>query len=505
MSRTPFMQLLRRALAKADHDSSRRLFLRNAALTGAVLSVPSILSGCIRPSEINVDHSVRVAVVGGGLAGLHAAWLLRNSGVNVDVYEGSRRLGGRMLTARDLLVQGSWTELGGEFIDSGHGDMLNLADAFAIDLIDTESRRISANDTFFFHGQHFTMDDIVREISPFLDRIHDDVSRLPLSMRDLKDSPAKALDFTSLESYLASLGISGWIRSFIEVAFVTENGLELTEQSALNFITMVSTDATDGHFHAFGASDERFVVKGGVQQITDRLASDLRKSTHTGHTLTRVQEAGSKYILTFRTDTTSVDVLADHVVLALPFTTLRSVVLNVEMPEIKKRAINELHYGTNGKILIGFEEAHWKNGDHNGSMLTDLPLQLVWDNTYLHDVKGAGLTMYYGGSTSRIIGNMTKDKAVDMMMENLQTVWPEMAGVRRGRAERMHWPTQPFVQASYSTYGPGQWTEFFGVEGASVGNLHFAGEHCSEQHKGYMNGAAETGRYAAEKILATMA
>ncbi|MBK7032983.1 MAG: FAD-dependent oxidoreductase [Ignavibacteria bacterium] len=41
--------------------------------------------------------------------------------------------------------------------------------------------------------------------------------------------------------------------------------------------------------------------------------------------------------------------------------------------------------------------------------------------------------------------------------------------------------------------------------GESVGNLHFAGEHCSLQHKGYMNGAAETGRYAAEKILAAMA
>lgn len=499
------MQLLRRALAKADHDSSRRTFLRNAAMAGAALSVPSVLSGCLRPSDINVDHSVRVAIVGGGLAGLHAAWLLRNRGVNVDVYEGSRRLGGRVLTARDLLVQGTWTELGGEFIDSGHGDMLSLAKTFGIELIDTESTRLGSDDTFYFHGQHYTMDDVVREISPFLERIHDDVGRLPLSLRDLKESPAKSLDSTSLESYLVSLGVSGWIRSFIEVAFVTENGLELGEQSALNFITMVSTDATDGNFHAFGASDERFVVKGGVQQITDRLAEGLQKSIHTGHMLSRVQETGSKYMLTFRTDTTSVDVLADHVVLALPFTMLRDVALNVEMPEIKKRAISELRYGTNGKVLIGFEEPYWRKGDHNGSMLTDLPLQLVWDNTYLHDVKGAGLTMFYGGSMSRIIGGMTKDKAADMMMENLQTVWPELSGVRRGRAERMHWPTQPFVQASYSAYGPGQWTDFFGVEGASVGNLHFAGEHCSEQHKGYMNGAAETGRYAAEKILATMA
>jgi monoamine oxidase len=34
-----------------------------------------------------------------------------------------------------------------------------------------------------------------------------------------------------------------------------------------------------------------------------------------------------------------------------------------------------------------------------------------------------------------------------------------------------------------------------------VGNILFAGEHCSNDHFGYMNGAAETGRLAAESIL----
>jgi monoamine oxidase len=65
----------------------------------------------------------------------------------------------------------------------------------------------------------------------------------------------------------------------------------------------------------------------------------------------------------------------------------------------------------------------------------------------------------------------------------------------------MDWPTQPFVMASYSAFGPGQWTDFYGVAGDPVGKLHFAGEHCSLNHQGYLNGAAETGRIAAERIL----
>jgi monoamine oxidase len=33
-----------------------------------------------------------------------------------------------------------------------------------------------------------------------------------------------------------------------------------------------------------------------------------------------------------------------------------------------------------------------------------------------------------------------------------------------------------------------------------VGNLFFAGEHCSSYFLGFMNGAAETGRMAAEAV-----
>jgi monoamine oxidase len=37
-----------------------------------------------------------------------------------------------------------------------------------------------------------------------------------------------------------------------------------------------------------------------------------------------------------------------------------------------------------------------------------------------------------------------------------------------------------------------------------VGNLFFAGEHCSAWYQGYMNGAVETGRMAAEEMQAAL-
>ncbi len=49
----------------------------------------------------------RVAIVGAGLAGLHAAYRLLQAGVRAQVYEASTRVGGRMFTARSLYAPGA--------------------------------------------------------------------------------------------------------------------------------------------------------------------------------------------------------------------------------------------------------------------------------------------------------------------------------------------------------------------------------------------------------------
>ncbi|HUP58200.1 MAG TPA: FAD-dependent oxidoreductase, partial [Bdellovibrionota bacterium] len=79
----------------------------------------------------------------------------------------------------------------------------------------------------------------------------------------------------------------------------------------------------------------------------------------------------------------------------------------------------------------------------------------------------------------------------------------------------MIWTNDPFTRGSYLAYGPGQWTSMSGLEGApltyagtdapasraSEWTVFFAGEHCSSEFQGFMNGGAQTGRLAAQRIL----
>ena len=87
-------------------------------------------------------------------------------------------------------------------------------------------------------------------------------------------------------------------------------------------------------------------------------------------------------------------------------------------------------------------------------------------------------------------------------MPSINRVYPGASHQTNGRAGRAQWSENVFVQGSYSTYGVGEFTAFGGAQFFPVGNLHFAGEHCGYPFYGFMNGAATTGRLAAQDVLA---
>ena len=72
----------------------------------------------------------RVIVVGGGIAGLGAAWALQQAGIDVSVLEAEDEPGGRM---RSRQWNGAWIDLGAEFITSNDEGLRQLAVDVGID------------------------------------------------------------------------------------------------------------------------------------------------------------------------------------------------------------------------------------------------------------------------------------------------------------------------------------------------------------------------------------
>lgn len=517
MSRTPLFRVLRRsrrlasvslrtgqsprevAEAWADRKVTRRRFLG----TGAAAAASAALWDC-RSLPGASPSPVEVVIVGAGIAGLTAAYRLRQANVPVRVFEAQGRAGGRMYSLRDHFADGQVVELGGELIDTPHERIRALAEELQIPLDDlTEPDPAKARETWFFEGQARTEADIVEAFRPVAARIEADLATLGGDGDVTHEAPngGERLDGMSIAQWLDGAGVSGWFRRLLDVAYTTEYGLPTDRQSALNFLLMI--DPNPEPFKIFGESDERFHVQGGNDRIVSTLAERLGSAVETGVRLEALTaRADGSLLCELRREGRSETLVASQVLLALPFTLLRDVRLNVEMPAAKREAIRELGYGTNAKLMVGFTERFWRQAGANGSVLTDLPFQLTWETSRGQEGRAGILTNFTGGAHGIAVGQGTAAAQALSLVNDLDRLFPGASNHRQGMKEvRFHWPTNPFTRGSYASYLTGQWTALRGVEGQSVGNLHFAGEHCSLEAQGFMEGGCETGEAAARAIL----
>lgn len=491
-----------------EHTLSRRRFLERAAATSAVAAATLAVPGCRATRGSGSPRSTpRVVIVGGGIAGLNAAYQLRRSGLRATVYEASARTGGRMFSSTGLLAPGVVTELGGEFIDSQHRDLLSLTRRFRLPLLDMQDRSEEdlIQEACFFQGRHWSSTEVVDAFRPLVARLEHDRAVWEQVADPRRPGPdAAALDATPLADYLDRIGASGFIRDLLDVAYLTEYGLECGEQSALNLVSLIGTDLSGETLQLFGDSDERFKIRGGNQRITDELAVRLDGQVQLGHRLTAVENHDSSVTLHFDVDGRGAvsQVVADFAILTVPFTLLRVVECRGEWPEIKRRAIAELGYGTNAKLFVGQSHRPWRQSGFAGNVFSDQGFQLAWDHSRLQGATAAGLTLYSGGRAGLEVGASAPEDHVTRLLPGVDRAFPGVIAARHGVAHRFHWPTHPFTRGSYSCYRPGQWTSLAGTEELPVGRILFAGEHCSRDFQGFMNGAAESGRIAAANLLA---
>lgn len=485
---------LRRERAQFD----RRTFLHlSAGAAGAAM-----LTAC------GGDLEQRVAIVGGGMAGLHCAYRLKRLGVKAQVYEASARVGGRMFTERTRFPQGQHCELGGELIDTGHLTMHDLAEELEIELLDYNqddpdlSRLVS-----FFDGRRLTEEEILQGFEPIAQSIDAALG----TFEDPEEyityrtpNGAQQLDQLSLRAWMDSVDIppANPARRLIELAYIGEFGLETDICNSLNLLTFISTDTT--RLELFGESDERFHTKEGNDLFPRRLAERLEPGQlQLEHRLMALRAlSDGRYVLTFSSPAGTREVKADHVVLALPFTLLRQVELNVELPEVKRKAIAELGYGTNAKLMVGFSSRPWRQPPHlsDGSTYSDVGYEQTWETSRLQPGAAGIITQFVGGLKGVAMGEGTPEQRAAAMLDGFNRVFSGAKDAANGVAVRMHWPSYPLVQGSYSAYKVGQYTTIAGAEIERVDNLHFCGEHTSLDAQGFMEGAALTGAMAADEV-----
>ncbi len=507
---------LERAADIETHTDARRASRREFLANTGKLAVAGAVGWGAAPLRLGLPYpltgpAVRVAIVGAGLAGLACGDELNMNGIRADLYDANNRAGGRCFSL-DGFFPGQVAERGGEFIDNLHKTMLGYANRFKLELEDVE-KEPPGEVFYFFNGQRFPESAVVEEFRDLVSAMRDDLRTVAKPTADSHTDAEVALDLTNLRDYLATRGAGTIASKAVEEAYIAEYGLEIDRQSCLSFLLFIHADRRS-KFRPFGVfSDERYHIIGGNDQIAGGLRNRLEGQIQFGMKLVRARKnAGGAIELEFKNGSQTVSKTYDAVVFAIPFSTLREVDLDASLglPAWKLFAINELRYGTNAKMMVGFDGRPWLSQGSSGQSYSDLPNhQTTWETnpTKATDLR-AVLTDYSGGARGASLDPKQVQKEATLFLSDLDRVYPgALAAASRPsgnlRVHLEHWTSNPFVKGSYTANHPGYFTTIADNEAKPVGALYFAGEHTSSfyEFQGFMEGAALSGIRAASEIL----
>jgi monoamine oxidase len=198
----------------------------------------------------------------------------------------------------------------------------------------------------------------------------------------------------------------------------------------------------------------------------------------------------------------------------MPFSVLRKLTLDpsLGLPDWKLKAINELGYGSNSKNMVGFDGRPWAALGCNGMAYGTLPnLQNCWETSWTTATSShAVMTNFTGGDLGASQDPSKLQAQTAAFLADFEKVFPggsaQATRDAKGNyhATMMAWPKNPWSNASYTCYRPGQFTSIAGNEGKPIGNVYFAGEHCDSfyNQQGFMEGALSSGISTAAVLLA---
>jgi monoamine oxidase len=145
---------------------------------------------------------------------------------------------------------------------------------------------------------------------------------------------------------------------------------------------------------------------------------------------------------------------------------------------------------------------------NTGELFTDLPSQCYWETSRLQLGSSGILTNFLGGAA----GREATSRQWQAALQDLDGLYklPDAADAKDyasnqydGNQAFFNWHHSPWAKGSYTCPKPGQYTTLMGSaqEPELNGRLFFAGEHCSIDWAGFMNGAVQSGNTAAQQVV----
>lgn len=460
---------------------SRRAFVGGGAA--------AIIAGAA-PRSAWAQTQADVVIIGAGLAGLHAAWMLEQAGQRVIVLEGSERIGGRLRTLDDLPHR---PEAGGVQVGSGYARLIAHAERLGVPLIGGGDEPRDA--LYHINGVTSTAEQWPTSTGNQLTDAERAVVPAALGALYARRLPALA----SPENWRDPANIAALDRPYTE----TLHGLGASDE-ALRLINANLNGNGTGSLSALNVARAGAIFRsqpgpvrtigGGSQRLPEAMAAGLRSEVRLNQIVVGLREGRGGVAV-------EVDggpaIQARHAICTIPFSVLRRWRPEIVHQLPLQQAIGSLPYTFANFLYLSARTAFWREDGLPPTLWSDVPLIgrvfVLGDDPPL-------LKVWIPGPSTGYTWTLRPDALAARTIAAIETARPSARG-QLSLLRAWNWQEQPFAFGIYHHIGAGQGAMLAAATAHTGRRLHFAGEHLAVAASG-MEGALESGERAAMAVMA---
>lgn len=483
---------------------TRREFIKQGFTSATALSVfgRNVFSSTARELIRSLTPK-KVIVIGGGLAGLSAAYELTQVGHDVTILEARARPGGRVYTIRGEFADGLIAEGGATNVYDVHTWTMKYIKLLGVAL-DPVTYPTGAS-VFHVQGRRIVAKPGAPVEWPFeLSATEKGMGRRELwekyvvpALKEIGNpeeanwpmAELRRYDRLSFAEFLRERGASAGAIAILRLGLADQLGEGADADSALNLLREAAPRALE---------KQPFVIRGGSDTFPRAFAAKLREEIHYGSIVVKIEQDDRSVRVVYRRGGEHTTLSADRVICAIPFSVLRNVDMSSAVSREKQRAIKQLSNTSVVRVFLQTRTRFWRDEGLTGGSITDLPLMTTYDKDFYLPGERGILEAYVAGERARRLAAMSASDRLSFTVEQVEKVYPSMRANYEGGSS-ICWDQEEFSRGAYAWFKPGEMSELMPLIAKSEGRIHFAGDHTSPW-PGWMNGALQSGNRAAREV-----
>ena len=458
---------------------------------------------------INTDS--RIIVVGAGVAGLVLTYELEKRGANVELWEATKRVGGRNRSIRHgeqpeeighpnqvcNLPEGGYLNAGPGRISHHHRAVMHYCKQFALTLkpyqtlnraallhryIPEEKRDVIVrNRQVQFDGQG-RIGELAAKVGPWFETDGPIPADLADAMRSwLHDNFDVERDNNGQWNYNTS-GRSGYSKERGGGSEPGESEKPLSLEQILGLRLWYddprrSPDVIDEQL-------SMFELEGGNDALVRALSEQIHHKLKLNRELKglRTTDDGKVILEAFDQEHGPIQTEADRVILAIQPQVMAE--MNLDLPETAKQALQDLPARFAVKVAAWMKRRFWEDdlAIYGGITFTNMPNQQIWyPNSGFHDQKGGLLVLAYAAlNHGKTLGELSPIERCRATVELAKRIHPQIAEeIDENSLITIAWQNIQHIRSPWVAWTPDRYRRWFKDITTPMGSIAFAGDWCS--------------------------